>query len=103
MKIGRFRKWLIRKLGGQVYMTDHTVFHTENLQPVTLKYMQAFRRDVQLSTNEVVDLVSNDAAKNIGKQIIDGGLCTTNISFDPEFNVNKIVFTVRILKPGEGE
>ena len=84
-------------------MTDHIVFHTENLQPVTLKYMQGFRRDVQLSTNEVVGLVSNDAAKNIGKQIIDGGLCTTNISFDPEFNANKIVFTVRILKPEEGE
>ena len=103
MKIGRFRKWLIRKLGGQVYMTECTVFRTENLQPVTLKYMQAYPKDVQLPTNEIVNLVFNEAAKNIGKQIIDGGLCTADISFDHTFNCNKIVFTVRVLKPGEGE
>lgn len=103
MKIGRFRKWLIRKLGGQVYMTDYVVFHTENMQPVTLKYAKAFPRNLQLPTNEIVNLTFNDAAKNIGKQIIDDGLCTANISFDPEFNVNKIVFAVRILKPEEGE
>lgn len=97
--MNKFKAWLIRKLGGCVYL--------EQSQKIVYKTIpfETVKADVQLppvechiNDVEAMEIVSREAARQIGDFIVKNNLCDVQRTYDSTFNREIARFTIRVTK-----
>lgn len=98
--MNRVKAWLIRKLGGYVYLKEKVIYKT--LPCITAKFEVALMpggyRKV-ISEQEELKLAEREAASNIGKYIIDNKLCEVLRSHDDNFDCDRLRYVLRVIEP----
>lgn len=99
--MNRFKAWLIRKLGGCVYLEQSQKIVFKELPCVTA-YVDIMlpppEWDKVISESEKIKIANREAADKIGRYIIDNGLYELQSNFDTEFNREKIRYKIRVVQ-----
>lgn len=98
--MNRFKVWLIRKLGGYVYLEEKVVYKT--LPCITANFEVALMPGgwhKVISEEEELKLAEKEAANKIGKYIIDNKLCEVLRSHDDNFNCDRLRYVLRVIEP----
>lgn len=100
--MNKFRAWLIRKLGGCVYMEQSQKIVFKELPCITLNFDTVLpppEWDKVISESEKIKLANLEAAEKIGRYIIDNGLYEMGRYYDIEFNREKVRYKIRVVQP----
>lgn len=100
----RFRKWLIHKLGGSLLEDMPEVhFNTTHIDFKPISVVLPYNKDQELmfSKEEILRLLNNNAAYEIGNAIINEELCNIQFDYDSiiNYNVVKYEFLISNTKP----
>lgn len=72
----KFKRWLIRKLGGHVEIVPPMIVFKDRIEPVKISALVNVPfEDLKLNRLSADNRVKQELAFNLGKQIIDQGLC----------------------------
>lgn len=100
--MNKFKAWLIRKLGGCVYLEQSQKIVFKELPCITVNF------DVMLSPPEYCKIISEsekikianlEAAEKIGHYIIDNGLYEIIRDYNIEFNRERVRYKIRVVQP----
>ena len=81
----KFKHWLIRKLGGYVEIVPPAIVFKDKIEPVKISASVSVSIEELKYDREYTDnRVKQELAFNLGKQIIDQGLCEILRSYDYE-------------------
>lgn len=96
--MNKFKKWLIRKLGGYVYLADAekivyktlpcSTFHVDIMLPPT---------GYDFTDKERTDWINREAAERIGAYIIKNHLYDLQFNHNFEFDRETARFTIRVI------
>lgn len=96
--MNKFKKWLIRKLGGYVYLvgTEKVVYKT---LPCSTFYVDITLPPMNhnLPEEDITDLINREAAAKIGRYIIKNHLYDLQRNYNVEFNREIARFTIRVI------
>lgn len=91
----RFRKWLIYKLGGSLLEDVPEVhFNTTHIDFKPISVVLPYNKDQELmfSKEEILRLLNNNAAYEIGNAIINEELCNIQFDYDSIINYNVVKY-----------
>lgn len=91
----RFRKWLIHKLGGSLLEDMPEVhFNTTHIdfKPISVVLPYNKDRELMFSKEEILRLLNNNAAYEIGNAIINEELCNIQFDYDSIINYNVVKY-----------
>jgi hypothetical protein len=93
----RFRKWLIRKLGGYVFLANAEKIVYKSVPVETVKVDIALP-NIELGLNEdaAIEIVTRKAAHDIGEFIVDNHLYSMERIFKGEFDREFVRFTIKV-------
>lgn len=100
--MNRFKAWLIRKLGGCVYLEQSQKIVFKELPCITVNF------DVSLpppeyfkiiSESEKIKIANINAAEQIGRYIINNGLYEIIRDYNIDFNREKMRYKIRVVQP----
>lgn len=100
--MNKFKKWLIRKLGGCVYLEQSQKIVFKELPCVTLNFdtvLPPSEWNKVISESEKIKIANREAAEKIGRYIIDNGLYEITRNYDIEFNHGKVRYKIRVVQP----
>lgn len=100
--MNKFKAWLIRKLGGCVYLEQSQKIVFKTLPCITVNVdivLPPSERDKVISESEKIKLANREAAEKIGRYIIDNGLYEIARNYDIEFNREKVRYKIRVVQP----
>lgn len=100
--MNKFKAWLIRKLGGCVYLEQSQKIVFKELPCITANVdivLPSPEWDRVISENEKIKIANREAAEKIGRYIIDNGLCEIIRNYDVEFNREKVRYKIRVIQP----
>ena len=100
--MNKFKAWLIRKLGGCVYLEQSQKIVFKELPCITLNFDAVLpppEWDKVISESEKIKLANREAAEKIGRYIIDNGLYEIARNYDIEFNREKVRYKIRVVQP----
>lgn len=96
--MNKFKAWLIRKLGGYVYLVDTkkivyktlpcSTFHVDIMSPTT---------GYDFTDKDMMDFMNHAAAAKIGRFIIDNHLYDLQFNHNFEFDREIARFTIRVI------
>lgn len=99
--MNKFKAWLIRKLGGYVYLSKPPIIYRErpvitlHTKVLPVRNYALMPRDVELEAMEI------RATKALAKLIYEQRAFTMRETFDVELNREMYEFTIRIVKESE--
>ena len=103
--MNKFKAWLIRKLGGCVYLEQSQKIVFKELPCITLNF------DIMLSPpeyhgiipiyseSEKIKIANREAAEKIGHYIIENGLYEIIRDYNIDFNREKVRYKIRVVQP----
>lgn len=100
--MNKFKAWLIRKLGGCVYLEQSQKIVFKELPCITLNFdavLPPHEWDKEINESEKIKLANREAAEKIGRYIIDNGLYEIARNYDIEFNREKVRYKIRVVQP----
>ena len=99
--MNKFKKWLIRKLGGYVYMSEPPIIYrnrpviTLHTKVLPVRNYALMPRDVELEAMEI------RATQALAKLIYEQRAFTMREKFDVELNREMYEFTINVVKGDE--
>lgn len=100
--MNKFKAWLIRKLGGCVYLDQSQRIVFKELPCITVNVdivLPSSEWDRVISENEKIKIANREAAEKIGYYIVDNGLCEIIRNYDVEFNREKVRYKIKVVQP----
>ena len=100
--MNKFRAWLIRKLGGCVYLEQSQKIVFKELPCIALNFetvLPPSEWDKVISESEKIKLANLEAAEKIGRYIIYNGLYEIARNYNIEFNHEILRYKIRVVQP----
>lgn len=102
--MNKFKAWLIRKLGGCVYLEQSQKIVFKELPCITLNFetvLPPLEYNKVISESEKMKIANREAADKIGRYIIDNGLyeITRDHNYNIEFDCEIFRYKIRIVQP----
>lgn len=100
--MNKFKAWLIRKLGGCVYLEQSQKIVFKELPCITTNVdivLPSPEWDTVISESEKIKIANREAADKIGRYIIENGLYEIVRDHNVEFDCEKIRYKIRVVQP----
>ncbi len=102
--MNKLKAWLIRKLGGCVYLEQSQKIVFKELPCLTLNFetvLPSHEWDKVISESEKIKIANREAANKIGRYIIDNGLyeITRDHNYNVQFDCEILRYKVKVVQP----
>lgn len=100
--MNKFKAWLIRKLGGCVYLEQSQKIVFKELPCIALNFetmLPLLERNKVISESEKMKIANHEAANKIGRYIIDNGLYEITRNHNVEFDREILRYKIRVVQP----
>lgn len=100
--MNKFKAWLIRKLGGCVYLEQSQKIVFKELPSITLNFdvvLPSPEWNMVISESEKIKIANREAAEKIGYFIIENGLYEIIRDYNIDFNREKVRYKIRVVQP----
>lgn len=101
-RMNKLKAWLIRKLGGCVYLEQSQKIVFKELPCITLNFetvLPSPECNMVISESEKIKIADHEAASGIGRCIIDNGLYEITRDHNAGFNRAVLRYKVRVVQP----